>query len=181
MPSARQTVQTIERPDGEPMRAWPEVWLNFNDLAIENDRRVTARGGRFGGDFHGLARCQQRIVKPTQTRIMQDERRHIAYGTYLIRRIVAEHPESWAFVERRWAEITGPITMMADLFKERVAKGEVPPGGRGGYGTIDIEFVVRQSQRRLEMLRVSTDVTADDVEHATIESFEPTEMAELTA
>jgi len=126
-------------------------------------------GGVFPGFQEGLALVQK------------DERRHIAYGTYLIRRIVAEHPETWAFVERRWEEITGPITMMADVIKERVANGEAPAGGRGGYGTIDIEFVVKQCQRRLEMLRVSTDVTADDVEHATIESFEPTEMAELIA
>lgn len=112
--------------------------------------------------------------------VQKDERRHIAYGTYLIRRIVAEHPETWAFVERRWSEITGPITMMAEVMKERIANGEAP-AGRGGYGTIDIEFVVRQCQRRLEMLRVSTDTTADDVEHATIESFEPTEMAEIAS
>ena len=112
--------------------------------------------------------------------VQKDERRHIAYGTYLIRRIVAEHPESWAFVERRWEEITGPITMMVELMKERISNGETP-GPRGAYGTIDMDFVVKQCKRRLDMLRVSTDTTADDVEHATIESFEPTEMAELTS
>jgi ribonucleoside-diphosphate reductase beta chain len=112
--------------------------------------------------------------------VQKDERRHIAYGTYLIRRIVAEHPESWAFVERRWEEITGPITTMVELMKERIANGETS-GPRGAYGTIDMDFVVKQCKRRLDMLRVSTDTTADDVEHATIESFEPTEMAEITS
>ncbi len=111
--------------------------------------------------------------------VQADERRHIAYGTYLIRRIVAEHPASWVFVERRWNELTGPIMLMADAFKERRAQREAE--GRVGYGTIDIEFVVKQCARRLEMLRVSTGVTADEVEHSTIESFEPTEMAEITA
>jgi ribonucleoside-diphosphate reductase beta chain len=112
------------------------------------------------------------------TLVQKDERRHIAYGTYLIRRIVAEHPQSWAFVEKRWEEITGPITMFADAMKERAADGEAPRGG-GGYGTIDVEFLVKQCKRRLDMLRVSTGTTADDLEHATIESFEPVEMAEL--
>src|ERR1700730_15758747 len=35
-------------------------------------------------------------IKLTQ----RDERRHIAYGTYLGRQILAEHPELWGFVER---------------------------------------------------------------------------------
>src|SRR5262245_27602744 len=32
----------------------------------------------------------------------RDERRHIAYGTYLGRQILSEHPELWDFVEKRW-------------------------------------------------------------------------------
>lgn len=110
--------------------------------------------------------------------VQKDERRHIAYGTYLIRRVVAEHPDSWAFVERRWNELTGPIMLLADGFRERRAQREAE--GRAGYGVVDIEFVVAQCARRLEMLRVSTGTTADDVEHSTIESFEPTEMSEIS-
>jgi ribonucleoside-diphosphate reductase beta chain len=112
--------------------------------------------------------------------VQKDERRHIAYGTYLIRRIVAEHPGSWAFVERRWNELTAPVLMLADVAKQRRAQREAE-GQRVGYGTIDMDFVVAQCARRLEMLRVSTGTTADEVEHSTIESFEPTEMAEITA
>jgi len=37
----------------------------------------------------------------------RDERRHIAYGTYLGRQILAGHPELWEFVERRWERLTG--------------------------------------------------------------------------
>ncbi len=112
--------------------------------------------------------------------VQKDERRHIAYGTYLLRRIVAEHPGSWAFVERRWNELTAPVLMLADVAKQRRAQREAE-GQRVGYGTIDMDFVVAQCARRLEMLRVSTGTTADEVEHSTIESFEPTEMAEITA
>jgi ribonucleoside-diphosphate reductase beta chain len=37
--------------------------------------------------------------------VQRDERRHLAYGTYLCRRIVAEHPETWRFVEKRMGEL----------------------------------------------------------------------------
>ncbi len=37
--------------------------------------------------------------------VQRDERRHLAYGTYLCRRIVAEHPETWPFVEKRMGEL----------------------------------------------------------------------------
>jgi len=37
--------------------------------------------------------------------VQRDERRHLAYGTYLCRRIVAEHPETWTFVEKRMGEL----------------------------------------------------------------------------
>ena len=52
--------------------------------------------------------------------MQRDERRHIAYGTYLCRRIIAAHPEVWPFVERRWAELTKPY------LENRIA-------GRGRY------------------------------------------------
>jgi ribonucleoside-diphosphate reductase beta chain len=37
--------------------------------------------------------------------VQRDERRHLAYGTYLCRRIVAEHPQTWPFVEQRMSEL----------------------------------------------------------------------------
>src|SRR6201992_1156407 len=36
----------------------------------------------------------------------RDERRHIAYGTYLARRTPAEKPELWPWLEQRWAQLT---------------------------------------------------------------------------
>jgi ribonucleoside-diphosphate reductase beta chain len=39
------------------------------------------------------------------TLVQRDERRHLAYGTYLCRRIVAEHPETWSYVEKRMGEL----------------------------------------------------------------------------
>jgi ribonucleoside-diphosphate reductase beta chain len=37
--------------------------------------------------------------------VQRDERRHLAYGTYLCRRIVAEHPNTWPFVEQRMSQL----------------------------------------------------------------------------
>lgn len=56
------------------------------------DRMFTMQGG-FPGIQAGLKLVQQ------------DERRHLAYGTYLCRRIVAEHPETWSFVSKRLDEL----------------------------------------------------------------------------
>jgi ribonucleoside-diphosphate reductase beta chain len=39
------------------------------------------------------------------TLVQRDERRHLAYGTYLCRRIVAEHPETWSYVTKRMGEL----------------------------------------------------------------------------
>ena len=36
----------------------------------------------------------------------RDERRHIAYGTYLGRRTLAENPGLWPWLEERWAHLT---------------------------------------------------------------------------
>src|SRR6202008_2517509 len=41
--------------------------------------------------------------------IQRDERRHIAYGTYLARRTIAENPGIWEWVEQRWERMAGPL------------------------------------------------------------------------
>ena len=101
----------------------------------------------------------------------RDERRHIAYGTYLGRQILAEHPELWEFVERRWKQLTD--------------------GFVGGYGSaaqpdqaappdFDPAAVTALIDRRLEALRVAVTMRPDDVEHADPESFVPEELASIT-
>jgi len=100
----------------------------------------------------------------------RDERRHIAYGTYLARQILAENPDLWEFVEHRWAEITegfagnygGPQQQQAlDL----------------GFGPDDVQALIN---RRLETLRVAVTMRPDDVEQADVESFVPEELASVT-
>jgi ribonucleoside-diphosphate reductase beta chain len=100
----------------------------------------------------------------------RDERRHIAYGTYLARQILSENPELWEFVEHRWAQLTD--------------------GFAGGYGgpaqsdTVELGFgpadVQALCDRRLEALRVAVTMRPDDVEQADVESFVPEELASVT-
>jgi ribonucleoside-diphosphate reductase beta chain len=96
----------------------------------------------------------------------RDERRHIAYGTYLGRRILAEHPELWEWLEQRWAGLTG--------------------GFSGGYGGADAdgddglpeqyEQYARLSKRRLEALAVARTMNVTEVDKSAVETFEPVEL-----
>jgi ribonucleoside-diphosphate reductase beta chain len=105
-------------------------------------------------------------IKLTQ----RDERRHIAYGTYLGRQIIAEHPELWEWVEQRWAKLTAGIG--------------------GGYGAaddpeirerravlgIDDEYQQGLIKRRLEALAVARTMNVDEVNASEVETFEPEEL-----
>jgi ribonucleoside-diphosphate reductase beta chain len=97
----------------------------------------------------------------------RDERRHIAYGTYLARRVLAENPELWEWLEKRWEQLTH--------------------GFGGGYGAEPqsveersaaelAEQYVRLSRRRLESLAVARTQTVTDVDTSAIEAFEPEEL-----
>ena len=91
--------------------------------------------------------------------IQRDERRHIAYGTYLCRRIIAAHPETWDFVERRWAELTEPF------LQGRTA-------GRGRYVKALID-------RRYQVLAEARNLSVAQVEGIDVEELEAT--SELVA
>lgn len=101
----------------------------------------------------------------------RDERRHIAYGTYLARRVLAENPELWEWLEQRWAKLTAGLL-----------------AGSGGYGPADsrdaqqreaaemAELYRRLSRRRLEALAVARTMNAREVDASAVETFEPEEL-----
>jgi ribonucleoside-diphosphate reductase beta chain len=95
----------------------------------------------------------------------RDESRHISYGTYLARRIIAEHPELWGFVERRWAELT-----------EGFGQGaySAPGPARAGY---DPDFLANLIKRRLAALAVARDMTVEDVDQSSVDELTPAELA----
>jgi ribonucleoside-diphosphate reductase beta chain len=103
----------------------------------------------------------------------RDERRHIAYGTYLGRRIIAENPELWEWVEQRWAKLTagfggGYGATDAQARERRAAAG------------IDDEYQHKLLRRRLEALAVARVMNADEVSASEIEAFEPEELQHVS-
>jgi ribonucleoside-diphosphate reductase beta chain len=102
----------------------------------------------------------------------RDERRHIAYGTYLARRVLAENPELWEWLEQRWAKLTA--------------------GFDGGYGAPDpgdrqqVEAAEqaaryqRLSRRRLEALAVARTMNVAEVDASAVETFEPEELQHVS-
>jgi ribonucleoside-diphosphate reductase beta chain len=102
----------------------------------------------------------------------RDERRHIAYGTYLGRQIIAANPELWEWVEQRWAKLTA--------------------GFGGGYGAdpqvqerraalgFDDEFQQQLIKRRLEALAVARTMSVDEVNAGAIDTFEPEELKHVS-
>ena len=99
----------------------------------------------------------------------RDERRHIAYGTYLGRQILAKHPELWAFVERRWERLTGGFVGAYGGAAEQ----------RGDTDDFDPVALKGLIDRRLEALRVAVTMRPEEVEHADPESFVPEELASI--
>jgi ribonucleoside-diphosphate reductase beta chain len=97
----------------------------------------------------------------------RDERRHIAYGTYLGRQILSEHPELWEFVERRWANLTEGFVGSYGGRAEQ----------RGDAADFDAAALQSLIDRRLEALRVAVTMRPEDVEHADPESFVPEDLA----
>jgi ribonucleoside-diphosphate reductase beta chain len=100
----------------------------------------------------------------------RDERRHIAYGTYLGRQILAEHPELWEFVERRWARLSGGMVGAYGSAAQR----------QDDSAAFDPAEIKALADRRLEALRVAVTMRPDDVERADPETFVPAELANIT-
>jgi len=107
--------------------------------------------------------------------VQRDERRHLAYGTYLCRRIVAEHPETWAFVEWRMAELRELGLRFVDdlgaaVFDDfRASIGEITPEFDALAKGIIAEFTAYGSElldRRIQAIAVARGSSVDDVERA---------------
>jgi ribonucleoside-diphosphate reductase beta chain len=121
--------------------------------------RTFARLGKLPGLQAGLKLTQR------------DERRHIAYGTYLARRILAENPELWEWVEERWARITAGFGG---------GYGTAGPPGEQPRAAADVEeqyeLYRRLSKRRLEALAVARAMNVTEVDASAVEAFEPEEL-----
>jgi ribonucleoside-diphosphate reductase beta chain len=99
----------------------------------------------------------------------RDERRHIAYGTYLARRIIAENPELWEWVEQRWDKFTAGFGGGYGAADAQTRETPAAPG-------VDVEYRLRLMKRRLEALAVARRMKVDEVDASAIEAFEPEEL-----
>lgn len=142
--------------------AFLDAGLTYNQF-IEGVAAIAGYKGwnKFFQSFDVLPALQEGL-----TLIQRDERRHIAYGTYLCRRIIAAHPELWDFVERRWAELTEPFLELRETqatSQRRAAFG----GGRGRYTRALVE-------RRLQVLATARGKSVAEVEGGSLEELEST-------
>ena len=102
----------------------------------------------------------------------RDERRHIAYGTYLARRVLAENPELWEWLEQRWAKLTSGFD---------AGYGAAGPQGAQEREAAEMAALYqRLSRRRLEALSVARAMNVDDVDASAIEALEPEELQHVS-
>ena len=103
----------------------------------------------------------------------RDERRHIAYGTYLARRVLAENPELWEWFEARWAKLAAGLNMTGGY-------GAGEDGARQREAAELTELYQRLSRRRLEALGVARTMRVAEVDASAIEAFEPEELQHVS-
>lgn len=107
------------------------------------------RDGRMPGQRRGIAWLKQ------------DESRHIAYGVYLLSRLIAEDPAVWPAVEATLNALLVPaIGVIGDAF----AAYQVPPFGLREQDFID--YATDQFQKRFERLERARGATPAQVEAA---------------
>jgi ribonucleoside-diphosphate reductase beta chain len=113
---------------------------------------------RFDAQFKAIGADKLPALREGLSLIQRDERRHIAYGTYLARRTIAENPGIWEWVEQRWNKMAGPLM----------------------NGGVD-DLASTLAKRRLDVLAVARTESVSDVEHHAIEDFEPDEALETVS
>ena len=112
--------------------------------------------------------------------IQRDERRHIAYGTYLCRRAVAEDPQLWSFVERRMAELQAlGMSLIDELGSSLLAEFDAM-GGDGTSATLSgqtpeellqefASYALTQFSRRMQVIEVARRTSVEEVERGDVE------------
>jgi ribonucleoside-diphosphate reductase beta chain len=111
----------------------------------------------------GILPGMQQLIK----RIGDDERRHMAWGTFTCRRHVAADARNWDVVEQRMGELLEPaVALVTGLFTHALSQGREIPFG------ITVEemtaYAVEKATRRLESIRgaVGQDVYAIDEDYS---------------
>lgn len=90
--------------------------------------------------------------------LKQDESRHIAYGVYLLSRLVAENPQEWDGLEMHMNSL---LPMAIGVIGDTFARYEVVP-----FGLVEEDFVnyaMGQFSRRFERLEKSRGAGLDEI------------------
>jgi len=99
--------------------------------------------------------------------LKQDESRHIAYGVYLLSRLVAEHPHEWDTLETQMNSLLPfAIGVIGDAF----ACYDVVP-----FGLVEddfVEYAMTQFTKRFERLEKAKGATLDEINRVAKEAEE---------
>ena len=91
--------------------------------------------------------------------LKQDESRHIAYGLYLLSRLVAEEAGLWSAVEETMNELLMPaIAIIGDVFEQ------YDPAPFGLVEADFVDFAMGQFEKRLERLEKAQGASLADIE-----------------
>lgn len=119
--------------------------------------------------FHTMLERNERLpgLRKGIGLLKQDESRHIAYGVYLLSRLVAEHPSEWDGLEARMnALLPLAIGVIGDAF----ARYAVVP-----FGLVEddfVEYAMAQFSRRFERLEKARGASLDEVNRVAREAEE---------
>ncbi|MBK8822794.1 MAG: R2-like ligand-binding oxidase [Anaerolineales bacterium] len=99
--------------------------------------------------------------------LKQDESRHIAYGVYLLSRLIAEHPQEWDNLQMQMNMLLpSAIGVIGDAF----ARYKVVP-----FGLVEEDFVnyaMSQFSKRFERLEKAKGQSLDEINRATKQIIE---------
>ncbi len=122
--------------------------------------------------YHGYFQVLQRNgLMPGQVRgiqlLKQDESRHIAYGIYLISRLIAVDPNLWQVAEDTMNELL-PLAM--DIIGDAFTPYDPVPFGLSPADFSD--FAISQFQKRLERLERARGASLEEIDRVTMAVIE---------
>jgi ribonucleoside-diphosphate reductase beta chain len=122
--------------------------------------------------YHGYFTVLQRNgLMPGQVRgiqlLKQDESRHIAYGIYLLSRLIAVDPGLWQVAEDTMNELL-PLAM--DIIGDAFTPYDPVPFGLAPADFSD--FAISQFQKRLERLERARGASLEEIDRVTMAVIE---------
>jgi ribonucleoside-diphosphate reductase beta chain len=99
--------------------------------------------------------------------LKQDESRHIAYGVYLLSRLLAEYPDEWQTLE---SQMNSLLPFAVGVIGDAFAAYEIVP-----FGLVEddfVEYAMSQFTRRFERLEKARGATLDEVNRVAREGGE---------